>query len=535
MPERGWRSKVGALLKKIAMMLFTVMVPEAVLLKAIGDFTSAAALTKLFQATADADGSRWSQVHAFFTNMGGFVIQFTPETPSGNSIMHVEPTASTVSIIAPSNDINATPVTEQHIEIATSTDTTATPVIEQRIETATSTASSDMPITTVAQPPIEMVTMHPNQDLDVERGDSPTKGIPAVGPTSPKFAKAPPAKKTGATPRDRKLLKAIKYILAQVPETPGSNAVIVEEILSDIHSKLVAGESTGFQSFDQGDTAVNLARLRGYDWALDGPQLILAREMGIIDQIPNVSKDEIEDKSNSDALVKFIAVAQVTWQIIQLIMRWVKGLPSSQIEVATVGFSLCAFIMYLAYWSKPQDVATPYTVQAKRYPTKDEILQLAQKGPSLDGFYTNINYTIPEHAIHLDLTATEEKQLDGGIIGWSGVTLGGVLFGLMHCTAWNFYFPTPVERLLWRIASVITAALPIFHYVRALCWIGLARLEKTSKKRFINSDTLSASSRGVRFFGLIGIVLYFSSRVYLVVETFRSLLYLLPDTFQTTT
>lgn len=498
------------------MMLFTILVPEAVLLKAIGDFTSAAALTKLLQATADADGSRWSQVHAFFTNMGGFVIQFTPETPSGNSTRQLEPSESTASTRAPLDDINVTPVIEQPIEIATSA------------------APSDTTSTVTIQPTIELAAMHPDQDLDVEKGES-LQGVPAIAQTSPKVAKATPMKKTRTTARDQKLLKIVNYILTQLPATPGSNAVMVEEIITDIHSKLVAGESTGFKSFDLDDIVLNLARLRGYDWALDGAQLMLAREMGIVDHIPDVSQDEIEDKSNSDALVKFIAVAQVTWQIIQLIMRWAKGLPSSQIEVATVGFSLCAFIMYLAYWSKPQDVATPYTVQAKRYPTNDEIFQLAQKGPSLDGFYTNIKYTIPEHAIHLDLTATEEKQLDGGVIGWSGVTIGGVIFGLMHCAAWNFNFPSPVERLLWRIASVITATLPIFHYVRALCWLELARLEKTGKKRFINSDTLSSTNRGVRLFGVVGIFLYFTSRVYLVVETFRSLLYLSPDTFQTTT
>jgi hypothetical protein len=92
-----------------------------------------------------------------------------------------------------------------------------------------------------------------------------------------------------------------------------------------------------------------------------------AREPSIISEIPNISNSEIEDKSKSDFLVKFLAVIHAGWQIIQLIWRWAEGLPSSQMEVATVGFSLCALCTYLHYRSKPQDVKTPHFVRANRY------------------------------------------------------------------------------------------------------------------------------------------------------------------------
>lgn len=36
-----------------------------------------------------------------------------------------------------------------------------------------------------------------------------------------------------------------------------------------------------------------------------------------------------------------------------------------------------------------------------------------------------------------------------------------VLFGAVHCFAWHFYFPSGSEQLLWRIAAVLTTALPI--------------------------------------------------------------------------
>jgi hypothetical protein len=63
------------------------------------------------------------------------------------------------------------------------------------------------------------------------------------------------------------------------------------------------------------DVILNLLRLRKEDWTLDRPQLICAREMGIIAKVPNESKSEIGDKSISDFFVKFLAVVHTEWQI----------------------------------------------------------------------------------------------------------------------------------------------------------------------------------------------------------------------------
>jgi hypothetical protein len=84
----------------------------------------------------------------------------------------------------------------------------------------------------------------------------------------------------------------------------------------------------GFSFTSLVDTVYNLIRLRGEYWALDESQLICARELGIISEIPNISNSEIEDKNKSDFLVKFLAVIHAGCQIVQLIWRWAEGLPS---------------------------------------------------------------------------------------------------------------------------------------------------------------------------------------------------------------
>jgi len=37
----------------------------------------------------------------------------------------------------------------------------------------------------------------------------------------------------------------------------------------------------------------------------------------------------------------------------------------------------------------------------------------------------------------------------------------GVIFGLIHCSGWDFSFPTYTEQKLWRVASLVVTVIPI--------------------------------------------------------------------------
>lgn len=52
-----------------------------------------------------------------------------------------------------------------------------------------------------------------------------------------------------------------------------------------------------------------------------------------------------------------------------------------------------------------------------------------------------------------------------------------ILFGAIHCIAWNFIFLTPEERTLWRIWSIIITAAPLILLLRCfLLYILIRRL-----------------------------------------------------------
>ena len=95
---------------------------------------------------------------------------------------------------------------------------------------------------------------------------------------------------------------------------------------------------------------------------LTADQLRILRAKGHIPKLPSISKDEINGRAKGDAFTKAIAVVQIFWNVVQVIVRAVRGLAISQLELAVIAFSLCAITIYILQWDRPKDVQVPVTV-----------------------------------------------------------------------------------------------------------------------------------------------------------------------------
>lgn len=91
-----------------------------------------------------------------------------------------------------------------------------------------------------------------------------------------------------------------------------------------------------------------------YDWSGNHPLEGLVLE-----------KRDIEDKSKADWLLKCFTVLQVAWLVLTVIVRGVEGLPVTQLEIATVAFSIFAIFTYAANWWKPKDVSRPILIKKR--------------------------------------------------------------------------------------------------------------------------------------------------------------------------
>ncbi|PTB38232.1 hypothetical protein M441DRAFT_82417 [Trichoderma asperellum CBS 433.97] len=245
----------------------------------------------------------------------------------------------------------------------------------------------------------------------------------------------------------------------------------------------------------------DVAALSGNIWILDSKQLKIAREKKLITKMPNITEQDINDKSKSDGLVKLIAILQVLWLVIQLIARAIQNLPFTQLEITTVAFAATAIIIYSIDFIKPKDLNVPFYVSVSKEVEYEHFVEIAQAAP------------------FAYVQGKRQADIYSLLIGFFSATS----FGGVHLFAWNNQFPTEIEQLLWRISALMTIALPYIYICTHLPFIG-----KPVKK--IRTDT----RRGMRI-GLFCIaVCYVPCRLFLLAESFRSLYYLPPEAFKST-
>ncbi|PNP43704.1 hypothetical protein TGAMA5MH_04676 [Trichoderma gamsii] len=187
----------------------------------------------------------------------------------------------------------------------------------------------------------------------------------------------------------------------------------------------------------------NIAALSGNLWTLDSKQLAIAKEKGIITDLPNIKTAEIDDKNKSDALVKVLAVMQVVWMIIQLRARVYYRHPFAPLELGTVAFSATAIILYIVEWDKPKDVNTPFYVKAAASPVSEDAFKAIVEAAPFPYMQFPLvqykHYYMPSVAFHE--TYGSLKVIDAKSFVVAMITV--VSFGGIHLLAWDLQFPLP--------------------------------------------------------------------------------------------
>ena len=95
----------------------------------------------------------------------------------------------------------------------------------------------------------------------------------------------------------------------------------------------------------------------------DGIRFLLEHEP---DFLPDISEEQIQDKSKADSFAKTLVCAQALWFCVQCISRLSQSLPVSLLELNTFGHSLCTLLIYLLWWHKPLNVDQPTLIQDEK-------------------------------------------------------------------------------------------------------------------------------------------------------------------------
>lgn len=276
----------------------------------------------------------------------------------------------------------------------------------------------------------------------------------------------------------------------------------------------------------------NLRRFQGDVWSVDARQLLLMRKLGIITRLPKVAKDELDDRNKADIVIKTIAITQLVYFILQLGARIHRRLPTSQLEIMTLSFALCTAVTYCLVLDKPKDVQYALTITAARRPrTVREMSRLAIVGPATYGpLWARYSFVTSDLAVHIDLDFSKRPGAYFMVL-MSGASIAVFTIGLTHCIAWNFVFPSHVERILWQVSSIVTAAAPIVGF-------SISKITGMLKGRRRRKGELPSKLRYLRLWMLeiIAWVLYtafFVARAFILIEVFRSLAFLPPGAYLT--
>ncbi|KAF2994266.1 hypothetical protein E8E13_002274 [Curvularia kusanoi] len=179
-----------------------------------------------------------------------------------------------------------------------------------------------------------------------------------------------------------------------------------------------------------------------YKWSTEHPLKYLV-----------LSKQDIEDKSKADWLLKGLAVLQISWLVLSVLVRGVKRLPVSQLEIATLAFAVFAVATYAANTWKPKDVAYPIKLD-RFFPGSGE----DKRGAAIASRLTHPRETINNDRVR---RRNDYVWMEGDFpLMYTLMAISALAFGGLHCLAWNFEFPSFTDQMLWRLAAVVSALLP---------------------------------------------------------------------------
>ncbi|TVY33368.1 hypothetical protein LOCC1_G008044 [Lachnellula occidentalis] len=225
-----------------------------------------------------------------------------------------------------------------------------------------------------------------------------------------------------------------------------------------------------------------------------------------------LSVESIADKSNADGTVKLAALVQVSWFVIQSIMRTAHSLPLSPLESMTLSYIPLLAATYFFWWVKPKDVLTPSVIDLPPMTSSQKTTfeaMAVQNTFDDDGigqrnslwsiwhltpriFEKEAEDKAAHEAVQHATAKTIGKDVDveaGPFLVeskeivlsywdpelyrsklWTVICLFGASFGALHLISWKTIFPTLVETWLWRSASLVSivAILIFMHFEKVV-------------------------------------------------------------------
>jgi len=274
-------------------------------------------------------------------------------------------------------------------------------------------------------------------------------------------------------------------------------------------------------------------------------EIFKLREHGSI-KLPYITRDEIMNEGKSDTFGRLIAMSQIAWLVVQIIVRERRGLEVSQLEIGTMAFATCAMIIYALNWHKPKSVNVPWTVWsfngASGIPQRLKIVCQSQKKENwfllmwrpyiqslVLGPYQYEQYSrgpVIENNYHYAPKFEAEDPFEDKLIDLTEflfLILSSTVFGSIHFAAIKSTFPSDLEKTSWCVASAVCTGIAMILLLTFFLSVMLAKV--------LCIFYWEAEDKLMTFSIRLVLLVYVLARLFLIVEIFRTLFFLPPSAF----
>ena len=276
--------------------------------------------------------------------------------------------------------------------------------------------------------------------------------------------------------------------------------------------------------------------------------------------ITDITEDYILDQAASSSLSKALLIVQVAWFCTNCASRLFQHLPLSLLEISTAAHAFCTLLTYFVWWSKPLNVAAPTLLRDKEAREVyallkcsrgeyDKALEIAQKRAAGDSSMATGPHSlekitlaagalqhllpIPDRPLLSPAFKRHDRRLVPGTFRADDfkknpsipltLCICPIIYGLPHFLAWSDQFPTPLERLLWRISSLVVTCSGLVEVFLALSarWLDEYNIIKTA-----NTFTVGLGVVGMFIFGFVVPLAHVLASGFLIIESGRQVFFL---------
>lgn len=215
----------------------------------------------------------------------------------------------------------------------------------------------------------------------------------------------------------------------------------------------------------------------------------------------------------------------------QTITRGIRGLAISQFELATIAFVFCALIMNYFWWHKPFDVERRHVLikvpkagsRVQYIPNWDagDIEEAGEHVSNRRSYDLAFREFFEMGLMNMDILEGSIDNSDADLWPTLGLYGTGAVFSAIHLAAWNWEFPSPAVKILWRIFALIALSASFTPVALHFAYKLANRVIDTDDSNDDNKAHLVATS--LCCFSFLTYLVYIIARVVILVLTFYCL------------